>query len=102
LIDPEPSTIVRIVIPSPISHAGGERGGLTGGPANMGWIERQATVALRAFIGIACRAAAEPLDRLWPRGPLILVAKRINPLETLWVFVQRRPCPAAGFASAEG
>lgn len=57
--------------------------------------------ALRALVRALARVEAEELDKVPPRGPLILVVNHINMLEIPILHAQLQPRPLTALAKAE-
>ena len=55
----------------------------------------------KALIKLTCRVETAQLERVPPRGPLIIIANHINFLEIPVMYVYLQPRPMVGFAKAE-
>jgi 1-acyl-sn-glycerol-3-phosphate acyltransferase len=55
----------------------------------------------KALIKLTCRVDTTQLERVPPRGPLIIIANHINFLEIPVMYVYLQPRPVTGFAKAE-
>lgn len=59
------------------------------------------TKAIKGLTHLLCRIETEPLDKVPPQGPLILVCNHINFLEVPVMYTHLQPRPVIGLAKSE-
>lgn len=67
----------------------------------MTWLRQAVIVSLKGLTRLICRVDDSQLERVPPRGPLILVSNHVNFLEVPLVFTHLQPRPVTGLAKAE-